>query len=294
MMSYFTVRFWCWLTNRLNTLIGWPLSPPRYSAQRWRVTGIGLLVVSTAIAGPTNEYVHSSKFVYDAARVVGLREFAAPSLMETFRRFIADHCVDRSLARLTIAASDSDLMKVMNMRLPEGARAGISKLIDLDRTLLGADLEQSSIAQVWCVAGNATAFVRTAGKISRYHLRGSSSARDILPGGLALTLVGFSMTGQGTGNLNTEVRVFARTHSLPTKEVAQQARARLEEIVRTPTFLFLRTDDHFFDCGGPRSDPFAQAMQPPSTDQFLSAPFVVCWPGGDLAACRIVSSHAER
>jgi hypothetical protein len=51
--------------------------------------------------------------------VVGLDNLAGTTMMDAFDQFTAKECVNRGLARLTMGATDLDLMKAASVRLPK-------------------------------------------------------------------------------------------------------------------------------------------------------------------------------
>lgn len=261
-----------------------------------RLSRIGFfLAVASTMSGGTFEYVRAADQLYDEARLVGAEDFVLPKLMEIFNRFSATECRQQKLARLTIAVNNADLMNIINVSLPAGMRSRLPALLKLDRSLLGADLDRSMAAQVLCFGGNATASVRQGPNLSRYQLRGSNEAKDIKINDLRLSIVGFSLSvdsvSKGADHLKTEIRLFARTPALPTENAAKAVRVELERLFGVPTYLFLRTDSHFFDYGGPRSDAFEKLTGVPSIDDFLTKPFIDCWPDSRQGGCRIMKCH---
>ena len=49
-------------------------------------------------------YVHESRLVYDAARLVQPQEFEGANLLSLFKQFVSVGCRGRTLARLTVSA----------------------------------------------------------------------------------------------------------------------------------------------------------------------------------------------
>ena len=213
------------------------------------------------------QYQISSEKVYDAAKVLDNGAFQESKLLEIFKSFSATHCGRQPLARLTVAPSQRDLLDGLNSDLPELPRAAIPNLLSADSTLLCGDRRRSTVAQVLCFGGDATALVLQNGPPD-------VKSRDPHP-------------------LPDSLQVFLQARSLPDLESAARVRRDLEEAIGVRTTVVLRTDSFFFDYDGPRCNVFDVPTASISKEEFLARPFVMCAPGVTRRDCFLLRSHSE-
>jgi hypothetical protein len=246
-------------------------------------------------------YERASQDVYDAAIVVGPQEFGTESLLATFRTFCATKCTQRKLARLRASTNEHDLRITGNVSLPDMLPGEIPKLLSLNPGYLGTAIGNPDIAQALCFGAEATAFVRRGDRVVSFQISGNHDSRELSVTGLDLTVVGFGFqaapvpsSGGGRSASPDYLWIFARTKSLPTTAEAGAVRRHLESRIGARVFLTLRTDPFFFDYGGPRSDVFETPPAKVSVAEFLTRPFIACWPGDSPDApggCQLRSTH---
>ncbi len=259
-----------------------------------------MLGVLSAAPADKAQYERSSSNVYDAARVVTPKEFDTPRLLTLFREFAVAHCGRQKLARLTLAANRKDLINATNVNLPEGNLKGIPGLLRAEPSLLGTSIGQPVVAQLLCFGDEATAIVRRSSDVERYQISGDRDSFKLGAGRTGSTVVGFRLyvaprnNATGPTPLPDIVHVYVKAEALPALEVAGAARRDLESRIGVMTFLTVRTDPFFFDRDGPRSDVFEIPSPKISIADFLTRPFVDCWPGngpGDKEGCGLKRSH---
>jgi hypothetical protein len=261
----------------------------------------GLTAPATAAPAGRMLYERSSRDVYDAAVVVGPREFVTESLLSTFRAFCATQCTHRKLARLRASTNEHDLQVTGNVSLPDMLPGGIPDLLSLNPGYLGTAIGTPDIAQVLCLGGEATALVRRGDRMASYQISGSHDSREMSVSGLNLTVVGFSFRAAPVPSSGGErsaspdfLWVFARTKNLPSAKEADAVRRELESRIGVRSFLTLRTDPFFFDYGGPITDVFEIPPAEVSVAEFLTRPFIACWPADSpdgSGGCQLRNTH---
>ncbi len=278
-----------------------------HSRLRWPVfttaAVAGLIAPATAAPAERMLYERSSRDVYDAAVVVGPREFVTESLLSTFKAFCATQCTHRKLARLRVSTNEHDLQVTGNVSLPDMLPGGIPDLLSLNPGYLGTVIGTPDIAQVLCLGGEATALVRRGDHIASYQISGNHDSRELSASGLNLTVVGFSFQVGPVSSSGGErsaspgfLWVFARAKDLPSAEEAAAVRRDLESRIGVRSFLTLRTDPFFFDYGGPITDVFETPPAEVSVAEFLTRPFIACWPTDSRdgpGGCQLRKTHTR-
>ncbi len=269
-------------------------------------TATVVCLIGVAAAAPMEKvlYETSSRDAYDAAVVVGPKEFRVEALISMFKTFCETQGAHRQVARLRVSTNENDLRISGNVALPDIVPPAIPNLLSLNPGYyLGTALENLDIAEVWCWGGEATAFVRRGNRITRHQISGNHDSRELRVDRQDLTIVGFRLDAApvptpGARTLFPDfVRIFATTKSLPTVEEAAAVSRELQDRIGVRVFLTLRTDPHFFDYGGPRTDVFEVPSAKISVAEFLTKPFIACWPGDDhdpLGGCQLRSTHIGR
>jgi hypothetical protein len=263
----------------------------------------GLIGVAGAAPAGRMLYEHSSRDAYDAAVVVEPEDFRVESLLLRFKTFCETQGAHRKVARLRASTNAYDLRISGNVTLPDIVPTGIPNLLSLNPGYLGTALENPDIAEVLCLEAEATALVRRGDRVVSHQISGKHDSRELSVDGLDLTIVGFKLDAAPVSTLEARslfpdfLRIFARTKSLPTVDEAAAIRRDLEDRIGVRVFLTLRTDPFFFDCGGPRADVFEVPPAKISVAEFLTKPFIACWPGDDhdpAGGCQLRSTHIGR
>jgi hypothetical protein len=236
-----------------------------------------------------SSYMRESSRVYDAARVAEPQTFTAPILLKEFKGFVGLQCANRKLARLTVAPTKEDLVKVVNkIWFADGlTRRGIAGMVVPN---LGKDADELRAAQVLCVGDYATAIIRNGHHVERFQLSGSQDSRAWKAQGMDLTLEGFHVRGD---EVEGWVSAFIRAKDLPNLETAAVVRDELEHRTGVRIDMVLRTDPFFFDVDGPKFDAFEVPAPKISVDEFLSRPYISCPPsdGRRRPPCRLETTH---
>ena len=203
-------------------------------------------------------------------------EFHGTDTLARLRSFVEKECLGRNLARLTLSARDADLLAATNPVMMTEA--------DPDKVVRAGwvrfDFGIPEVAQVWCFADDATAFLRTKGGVTQRQLRGKRNARDLTFNGAALTLVGLLVQARW-------VSLFARVSALPDLEVAESVHDALEERIGSPLFLTLRTDAFFYQAAGPLWDVFSDPLPRGSATAYLERLHIECPPRNSGHRCEV-------
>jgi hypothetical protein len=234
-------------------------------------------------------YLRESTHIYDEARIIDQKDFAPPSLLKEFRHFATVECGRRKLARLTLAPSQNDLARAVNVSfvLDDLTSEGVARIASSNPTLLGQNIGRLSVAQAYCMSGNVTAVIRNEFSIERHQLAGRKDSRELNLGKLDVRLVGFNLHG----GRDEWISAFVRVKFLPDLDTAAAIRDLIEEQIGVQALLVLRTDPFFWDMGGPKFDPFEVPVPEISAGEFLIRPYISCPPSEERKPCRLESSH---
>jgi hypothetical protein len=240
-----------------------------------------MLVLTHLIYAEDYSYSQKSVHVTDEAQIVASREFTMSLLLRRFGSFIDSECHSRPLARLILATSQRDLGNALNANMPEG-------LGPRNRTRI--EIGRPRVAEVVCLAGAATAIIRSGDQIERRQLAGQPSTRDLEVSGIRLELVGFRLLAEplvGPGRddahpLPERVWVYLRTSRLPSIGIAKVVQDYFANAIGTQVFVIVRTDPFFAAYDGPRFDILDPRFtgEIPGMDSLLSRAHIVCEPGG--------------
>jgi hypothetical protein len=237
------------------------------------------LVSCAWLAPPADpSYTHVSSIAYDGARQVQSSDFERNGLLGTFRQFAAAECKGRTLARLIAGGNSRVLASGLNVDFPEANPAEMVR-----KGLFHFDFDDPEIAQVLCFDGQETAYVRLRGNVSRFQIAGERDARELVIGGVKLTLVGFNLRvpshdSSPEQTLPESLTLFVQADQLPDLRMAEQIHAQLETKAGTGIFLVLRTDPFFLEDDGPAWDVFAKSLPSGSAEPFLSKNRINCPP----------------
>ena len=231
------------------------------------MTLLAILMLCPGMADDVR-YTRLSPAAYDLASIITKDEFTENQLVARFRDFARLHATRHKLSRLSVALETESL----STALPEmGLRqTGWSYLNPVS---FNGSLNRSiSVAQVLCLNGSATAFIKYGESVRKVQVLGNKDPREFFIEGIRVYLVTFAIHAQSRGL--DHLVIYAESQPLPSVAQARAFQAALIAAVGTESVaVMVRSDPMFWGMYG---DIFQIPFPDISREKYMSTPYVNC------------------
>jgi hypothetical protein len=231
-----------------------------------------------AVKAENVQYIRVNAAAYDLAVVVTPVEFSPGRIQGRMEAFAGSQATRHKLSRLTLAPRDVYL----GWALPAGDGSYVNP--NFARTLS----RQQSVAQVICLDGIASGFIKLGNVVTSIQVRGKKDPRDLSLDGKRVQLISFQiMNGGGVGldqmpgpGTQAMLEFYVKSSPMISVAEARQVWSKLAASVGlTNIFLYVRPDTLFVAWGGPRFDVFHLPFPDVPKAVYLDVPYVTCAPG---------------
>lgn len=246
-------------------------------------SGCWLVVVAGAFLGlpaPGQDFSYSreGQRIEQSQRVIPSGSFTPIRLNELASTFTARCGTTHELLQWIVAPSQRDLMRAGNRPVAQLNPKLVPEYAK-DPSLLGQETEPLRAAMFQCLQGNATLYVRDGGQTYRKQLSGNLDARTLSFRSLPLKIVGILLQHFPVADrpdFRDRVTLFMQSKPLPTVEQANALQTYLMSALGCWVRLVIRTDPHFFNYGGPRTDIFEIRRSSTTVTEFVNSRHIIC------------------
>jgi len=225
--------------------------------------------------GEDVEFFNVSRSAYDLGIVLPRNQFNEAKLAARLSAFASSQTTRHTLSRLSIASSEIDLRAVI---------PGRSLGFENPSLASGKWNQDLFAAQVLCINGMASAYLKFGNSVKLVQLLGNRDPRNLVVSGHLVRLVSFSIIGGGGGfdQLTTRgeeapVELYVEAKPLLSQSDTEQLTIQLlRDLKLEKVLVVVRSDSLFGDFGGPSFDIFHPPFLNVQEAIYRRTPYVSC------------------
>lgn len=234
-----------------------------------------LILLCLRLQGEDVRYIRLNPVAYDLGVLVPKDEFSVTRIRGRLQAFGLSQASRHQLSRLTIGLRETDLRSALPSEGLPYENPGIYN---------GQWDRDNDVAQVLCLDGMASGYIKVGDSIHKFQISGTSDPRDLSIDGRYARLVSFKISnGPGLDQISAhdESTVYFFIQARPGFSVAdaRQIWDRLASLTRTyDIFVYIRTDSIFVYHEGPKFDVFQTPFPNVPEATYRASPFIICGP----------------